>query len=136
MEKAKVSEFWLSQATNLVDRNLETMKTFYVSLNQKVLTLFSIFYIFINELFSGVKFDLFSKVTVNGENAHPLWKYLKSQQGGFLVDGIKWNFTKFLIDQEGQVVERYAPTTSPTSMVEDIERLFSKNAQTTTKGEL
>lgn len=79
---------------------------------------------------------MFSKVTVNGENAHPLWKYLKSQQGGFLVDGIKWNFTKFLIDQEGQVVERYAPTTSPTSMVEDIERLFSKNAQTTTKGEL
>jgi len=52
------------------------------------------------------------------------------------VDGIKWNFTKFLIDQKGQVVERYAPTTSPTSMVEDIERLFSKNAQTTTKGEL
>ncbi|XP_050304168.1 uncharacterized protein LOC126741672 [Anthonomus grandis grandis] len=81
----------------------------------------------------GVQFDLFSKIQVNGENAHPLWKYLKSQQGGFLVDGIKWNFTKFLIDQHGQVVDRYAPTTSPSSIEKDLQKLF---AQQEMKGEL
>lgn len=84
-------------------------------------------------IFLGVEFDLFSKVHVNGDNAHPLWKYLKSKQGGFIVDSIKWNFTKFLVDQNGQVLERYAPTTSPNDMIQDLERLFSKN---NTKGEL
>lgn len=50
---------------------------------------------------------------MNGKDAAPLYKFLKSQKGGFLGDGIKWNFTKFLVNKEGKVVERYAPTTSP-----------------------
>lgn len=50
---------------------------------------------------------------MNGKEAAPLYKYLKSQKGGFLGDGIKWNFTKFLVNKDGKVVERYAPTTSP-----------------------
>ncbi|CAG9772293.1 unnamed protein product [Ceutorhynchus assimilis] len=81
----------------------------------------------------GVEFDLFSKIQVNGSNAHPLWKYLKSQQGGFMVDAIKWNFTKFLVDKNGKVVQRYAPTTSPSDMVEDIE-IYLRSSNT--KGEL
>jgi glutathione peroxidase len=56
---------------------------------------------------------LISQIDVNGKDAAPLYKYLKSQKGGFLGDGIKWNFTKFLVDKDGKVVERYAPTTSP-----------------------
>ncbi len=58
-----------------------------------------------------VTFEL--KVDVNGKNSAPLYKFLKTQKGGFLGDAIKWNFTKFLVDKEGKVVERYAPTTSP-----------------------
>lgn len=54
-----------------------------------------------------------SQINVNGKDAAPLFKYLKSQKGGFLGDGIKWNFTKFLVDKDGKVVVRYAPTTSP-----------------------
>jgi glutathione peroxidase-family protein len=50
---------------------------------------------------------------VNGKEATPLYKFLKSKKGGFLGEGIKWNFTKFLVDKDGKVVERYAPTTSP-----------------------
>lgn len=51
----------------------------------------------------GVDFDMFDKVEVNGNNAHPLWKYLKMKQGGTLFDAIKWNFTKFVVDRNGQV---------------------------------
>ena len=54
-----------------------------------------------------------SQINVNGKDAAPLFKYLKSHKGGFLGDGIKWNFTKFLVDKDGKVVGRYAPTTSP-----------------------
>lgn len=50
---------------------------------------------------------------MNGDNAHPLWKFLKSKQGGTLGSFIKWNFTKFVIDKEGHVVERHGPTTDP-----------------------
>jgi glutathione peroxidase len=50
---------------------------------------------------------------VNGKNAAPIYKFLKTQKGGIFGDGIKWNFTKFLVNKEGKVVERYAPTTSP-----------------------
>lgn len=57
-----------------------------------------------------------SQVEVNGSNAAPLYKFLKSSKGGLLGDGIKWNFTKFLVDKEGNVVDRYAPTTSPSSI--------------------
>ena len=78
------------------------------------------------ELNYGVTFPLFSKIEVNGKNAHPLYAYLKEQEKGILgTEGIKWNFTKFLIDREGNIIERYAPTTSPISLKEDIEKLLS-----------
>lgn len=73
-----------------------------------------------------VTFPLFAKIEVNGENTHPLYQYLKWEKGGILGDEIKWNFAKFLIDWEGNVVERYAPTTSPLSIQEDIEKLLKK----------
>jgi len=61
-----------------------------------------------------VKFPMFAKVDVNGDDAHPLYKYLKGQQKGLLgTEGIKWNFTKFLVDRSGNVVDRFAPTTRP-----------------------
>ena len=72
----------------------------------------------------GVTFPITSKVDVNGENAHPLFTFLKKQKKGILSDNIKWNFTKFLIDREGQVVERYAPTTVPNKIEEDIKKLL------------
>jgi len=74
----------------------------------------------------GVKFDMFSKINVNGEEAHPLWKYLKMKQSGFMVDAIKWNFSKFLIDKDGQPVKRYATTTNPLAMEEDLEKYFAQ----------
>ena len=61
----------------------------------------------------GVAFDMFAKINVNGANAHPLWKYLKERQGGVLGNFIKWNFTKFVIDRNGQPVARYAISTDP-----------------------
>lgn len=63
-------------------------------------------------------------IQVNGDNAHPLWKWLKEKQGGFLTDGIKWNFTKFLVDKNGNVVGRFAPSTSPSSIEDELEKLF------------
>ncbi|KAL5990999.1 hypothetical protein ACLOJK_011905 [Asimina triloba] len=59
------------------------------------------------------EFPIFDKVEVNGKNAAPLYNFLKTQKGGLFGDGIKWNFTKFLVGKDGKVVERYAPTTSP-----------------------
>jgi glutathione peroxidase len=70
----------------------------------------------------GVNFPLFSKIEVNGEKAHPLYKFLKSERGGLLGDAIKWNFTKFLVDKQGNVVERYAPMTAPEHIARDIEK--------------
>jgi len=61
----------------------------------------------------GVTFPMFSKIDVNGTDAHPLYKYLKSALPGFLSKRIKWNFTKFLIDSEGKPVKRFAPSTEP-----------------------
>ena len=61
----------------------------------------------------GVTFPMFSKVDVNGENAHPIFKYLKSELNGTLGNNIKWNFTKFLIDKDGKPLKRFAPTTKP-----------------------
>jgi len=74
----------------------------------------------------GIEFPLFSKVEVNGEGAHPLYKFLKSEKGGLLGDSIKWNFTKFLVDKEGKVVERYAPMTPPERIATDIEKQLKK----------
>ena len=71
-----------------------------------------------------VTFPLFAKIDVNGDHTHALYSYLKWKKWGILWDEIKWNFTKFLIDREGNVVERYAPTTSPISLKKDIEKLL------------
>ncbi|KAJ8449264.1 hypothetical protein Cgig2_002396 [Carnegiea gigantea] len=70
------------------------------------------------------EFPIFDKVDVNGKDAAPLYKFLKKAKGGIFGDGIKWNFTKFLVDQDGNVVERYAPTTSPSSIEKDIKKLL------------
>lgn len=67
-----------------------------------------------------VSFDLFEKVDVNGKNAHPLWQFLKNKQGGVLLDAIKWNFTKFIVDKNGVPVEREGPSTSPQQMREKL----------------
>lgn len=72
----------------------------------------------------GVTFQLTEKIDVNGENTHPIYAYLKKEKGGFLGSKIKWNFTKFLINKEGKVVERYAPTTKPAKIEKDIEKLL------------
>lgn len=69
----------------------------------------------------GVSFPMFAKVDVNGKNAHPLFKHLKKALPGTLTNAIKWNFTKFLVDAEGNPVKRFAPTTEPLSMEEDIQ---------------
>ncbi len=73
----------------------------------------------------GVTFPLFAKIDVNGDGAHPLYRYLKHEARGLLgSEAIKWNFTKFLIDRDGRVVERYAPTTEPAKIAADIEKLL------------
>lgn len=69
-------------------------------------------------------FPLFSKIEVNGKDAAPLYKFLKKQKGGFLGDDIKWNFTKFLVSRNGEVVERYAPVTTPEKIEDDILKLL------------
>jgi glutathione peroxidase len=72
----------------------------------------------------GVSFPVFAKIDVNGANAHPLYKYLTKETSGLLGSAIKWNFTKFLIDREGNIVKRYAPKTEPEEMTEKIEELL------------
>ncbi|NUR81837.1 MAG: glutathione peroxidase, partial [Dermatophilaceae bacterium] len=74
----------------------------------------------------GVTFPMFSKVDVNGDDAHPLFTWLKSEQGGLLGSKIKWNFTKFLVGRDGAVIERYAPTTEPSSIAADIEKALAR----------
>uniref|UniRef100_A0A914UIQ3 Glutathione peroxidase n=2 Tax=Plectus sambesii TaxID=2011161 RepID=A0A914UIQ3_9BILA len=68
--------------------------------------------------------DLYAKIDVNGKDAHPLFEFLKKEKGGTLGDFIKWNFTKFLVDKEGHVIKRYAPTTDPKDMEKDLEKLL------------
>lgn len=71
----------------------------------------------------GVKFKMFSKIDVNGKDEHPLYKYLKDKAPGLLgSEGIKWNFTKFLVDKSGHVVKRYAPNVNPLDIGQDIEK--------------
>jgi len=73
----------------------------------------------------GVNFPMFSKIDVNGDNAHPLYKYLKSNVKGTLgTEDIKWNFTKFLVDRNGKIIERYGSTTTPESIATEIEKLL------------
>ena len=72
----------------------------------------------------GVTFKVFDKINVNGEDADPLFKYLREEKGGILGSKIKWNFTKFLVDREGKVVKRYAPTVEPEKIAKDIEELL------------
>lgn len=72
-----------------------------------------------------VSFPMFAKVAVNGDAAHPLYKWLKKEKSGLLgIGAIKWNFTKFLIDREGNVIKRYAPTDSPESIGKDVAALL------------
>lgn len=72
-----------------------------------------------------VSFPMFAKIKVNGDDAHPLYTYLKNEQGGLLgMDFIKWNFTKFLVDKTGKVVKRYAPTDTPAAIGKDIADLL------------
>lgn len=72
----------------------------------------------------GVTFPLMSKIEVNGDNAHPIYKYLKRVAKGAFGSAIKWNFTKFLISRDGETVKRYAPAVTPGKMEKDIETLL------------
>ncbi len=73
----------------------------------------------------GVSFPMFAKIDVNGGNAHPLWRYLKDEKPGLLgTKGIKWNFTKFLVDRNGRVVARYGSNAKPASIKPAIEKLL------------
>ena len=73
----------------------------------------------------GVSFPMFEKIDVNGANAHPLYRYLTGEAPGLLgLEGIKWNFTKFLVGRDGTVVKRYAPVTKPDAITGDIEKLL------------
>lgn len=74
----------------------------------------------------GVTFPLFAKVEVNGANAHPLYTYLKNEAPGILGSkDIKWNFTKFLVRRDGVVADRFAPTTTPSSIERDVEKALA-----------
>lgn len=76
----------------------------------------------------GITFKLFAKIDVNGKNAEPLFTYLKNEKGGIIGDDIKWNFTKFLVDQNGTVVKRYAPTSKPENIEKDIKEYLKNKA--------
>jgi glutathione peroxidase len=78
------------------------------------------------EINYGVTFPIFEKVDVKGPTAHPIFKYLTAKKPGFIGNSIKWNFTKFLIDAEGNIVDRFAPTTSPLKLEASIKKLMTK----------
>ena len=73
----------------------------------------------------GVTFPMFAKIDVNGGDEHPLYTWLKSQEGGLLGNRIKWNFTKFLVGRDGRVLARYAPSTEPAELAADIEKALA-----------
>ena len=73
----------------------------------------------------GVTFQMFSKIDVNGESAHPIYKYLKNELSGLLGSRIKWNFTKFLIDQNGKPLKRFSPTTKPEKIDKYLETILN-----------
>jgi len=72
----------------------------------------------------GITFKMFKKVEVNGETAEPLFKYLREQKSGMMGDKIKWNFTKFLVDRNGNVVGRFSPTTTPEQIDTEVAKLL------------
>jgi len=72
----------------------------------------------------GVTFQMFSKIDVNGENAHPLYKYLKSELGSIFGSKIKWNFTKFLVDSSGNPVKRFSPATEPSVIDKYLQKIL------------
>ena len=76
----------------------------------------------------GVDFPMFDKVDVNGDDAHPLFEWLKDEAGGLLNDGIKWNFTKFLVGRDGKVIKRFGSTKSPEAMAGAIEQALAAEA--------
>jgi glutathione peroxidase len=73
----------------------------------------------------GVSFPMFEKVDVNGDDAHPLFSWLREEKGGILGDAIKWNFTKFLVGKDGTVLKRYGSTTAPEKIAPDIEKALA-----------
>lgn len=72
----------------------------------------------------GVTFQIMKKIDVNGDNAHPLFQYLRKQTKGLLGDKVKWNFTKFLVSRDGKTIKRFAPTTAPEKMESEIEAML------------
>lgn len=74
----------------------------------------------------GLTFPVFAKIEVNGENAHPLYQYLRSQKKSLLGDAIKWNFTKFLVDQNGNVLRRYESNVNPKDIGQEIQKLIEQ----------
>lgn len=72
----------------------------------------------------GVTFPMMAKINVNGDEADPLFNHLTSEKKGMMSNKVKWNFTKFLVDREGQVIERYAPQTAPEKLAQDVEKLL------------
>ncbi len=78
----------------------------------------------------GVTFPMFSKIDVNGDDAHPLFEWLKSEKKGLLGGRIKWNFTKFLVGRDGQVIDRYAPNTEPADLTADARAALAAGGTT------
>ena len=76
----------------------------------------------------GVSFPMFAKIDVNGDDAHPLFEWLKSETKGLLGGRVKWNFTKFLVGRDGRVIGRYAPATEPADLADDIRAALSAKA--------
>ena len=72
-----------------------------------------------------VTFPIMEKIFVNGENQHPVFKFLTNEKKGFLIKNIKWNFTKFLIDRKGIVRKRYPPTAAPSAIEKDLKKIFN-----------
>ena len=77
----------------------------------------------------GVSFPMFDKIAVNGSATHPLYQHLKKEEPGILgIEAIKWNFTKFLVNRDGQVVKRFAPKDAPAAIARDVEALLQQDA--------
>ena len=75
----------------------------------------------------GVTFPMFEKIDVNGDDAHPLYQWLREEKGGLIGSKIKWNFTKFLIGRDGEVIDRFGPTTKPEKIAKDIEKALASS---------